>query len=71
MEGNLEATRWMIGPEAVESFVQFIKAHEEDDRVQKFVGSEGNIEKSVFDFLHHFGNLTLKFKQCWTIANVN
>lgn len=67
MEGNLEATRWLMGPDAVESYVQFIKTHEEDERVQKFVGSEGNIEKSVFDFLHHFGKLTPNFKRCWQL----
>lgn len=58
MEGNLEATRWMMGPDAIEQYVKYIKAHGDDPRVSEFVKSGDEIEKCVMKWLHGTGKLT-------------
>lgn len=55
MEGNLETTRWMMGPDAIRHYVKYIKSHEDDQRLEKFTNSEYGIEKSVLKWLHHKG----------------
>lgn len=55
MEGNLETTLWMMGPDAIRHYVKYIKSHEDDQRLEKFTNSEDGIEKSVLKWLHHKG----------------
>lgn len=55
MEGDLEATRWIMGPDPIPHYVKYIKAHEDDPRLEWFTKSEDGIEKSVLKWLHHRG----------------
>ncbi|KAK5800856.1 hypothetical protein VI817_003068 [Penicillium citrinum] len=68
MEGNLETTLWMMGPDAIRHYVKYIKSHEDDQRLEKFTNSEDGIEKSVLKWLHHKDELVLhcviKSKPC-------
>ncbi|CAI7662594.1 unnamed protein product [Penicillium pancosmium] len=57
MEGNLEATQWMMGPDAIEQYVKYIKAHRDDPHrddllVSELVKSGDEIKKCVSKWLH-------------------
>lgn len=55
MKGKLETSQWMMGPDAIEHYVRYMKGHEDDERVQKFVNPRDGIEKSVLKSLHRRG----------------